>query len=397
MKLSNLSLIILIAVVPMLSGIHTLSAQATPSATRTLSTASISPGGQVSVTITVNSEHLTRIAETLPLGFTYLPGLGSPPPLEEPTEPDGRNTLVFFTLGGSGIITYTVVAPAQGGGDHHFDGSLRTIFDPANSYPVGGDNTVSVSEPPGGTNPPATSTSECVRTGSVPASRPELARDCEVLLSMKEQLEGSAVLNWYLGTEIGRWDHITVSNGRVVGLSFSYRKRLNGSIPPEIGELDALTNISFEDSGMTGPIPPEVGKLSNLRSAWFSHAHFTGSIPPELGNLTWIRHLRLNNNHLSGTIPPELANALNMEALELRGNNLTGCIPESLRALRELDVANPRDFPNDVMPWCDGNSQPTPSPSIAQQIEDMRTQIEELKARLDAILSAFEGMLTQLQ
>ena len=39
---------------------------------------------------------------------------------------------------------------------------------------------------------------------------------------------------------------------------------MTGEIPPELGGLSNLTELSLADNGLTGEIPPELGGLSNL-------------------------------------------------------------------------------------------------------------------------------------
>ncbi len=65
----------------------------------------------------------------------------------------------------------------------------------------------------------------------------------------------------------------------------------------------------------------------------------TGSIPPDLGNLTNLRNLSLGGNELGGEIPVSLGNLTNLELLRLDRNQLTGCIPAGLRDVADNDLA----------------------------------------------------------
>ena len=96
---------------------------------------------------------------------------------------------------------------------------------------------------------------------------------------------------------------------------------------------------------MTGEIPPELGDLENLRnlSLWgtgereyLGNIGLTGEIPPELGQLVRLEQLDLHRNRLSGTIPEELGDLENLQKLYLFYNNLSGNIPESLGRLARL-------------------------------------------------------------
>ena len=118
-----------------------VAAQATPSATRTLSTTSVATGGEVDVTVSAGDfGQFGGIIETLPTDFTYKANSGTPAPTEG-TDASGRTTLTF-TLFGVTSVSYTAVAPDQGGGDYHFEGVLRD--DQSADHTVGGQNTITV-------------------------------------------------------------------------------------------------------------------------------------------------------------------------------------------------------------------------------------------------------------
>ena len=62
---------------------------------------------------------------------------------------------------------------------------------------------------------------------------------------------------------------------------------MTGEIPPELGGLSNLTELSLSGNQLTGEIPPELGGLSNLTGLRLFHGNqLTGEIPPELGGLS---------------------------------------------------------------------------------------------------------------
>ncbi len=144
--------------------------------------------------------------------------------------------------------------------------------------------------------------------------------------------------NWLTGP-VSTWHGVTLAGNRVTELQLSY-KQLNGSIPPELGNLSALRNLRLPYNELTGSIPPELGNLSALEYLGLEWGQLTGSIPPEFGNLSALTYLSLRNNQLTGTIPSELGNLLALTRLELQGNQLTGSIPPELGNLLTLSVLN---------------------------------------------------------
>lgn len=184
------------------------------------------------------------------------------------------------------------------------------------------------------------------------------------------------------------WYGVTCEGGRVTGLDLS-GSAIDGSLPPEIGNLDQLktfivdwtmiidwetpdiprylpipteignlTNLEHLDlSGMNseepfmgglplpGPLPASLGNLTKLTYLDLScslvdmqyRGNMNGAIPATLGNLVNLKHLDLGNQILSGPIPPELGNLTQLEYLNLTGaNQFTGGIPASFNNLVNL-------------------------------------------------------------
>ena len=108
------------------------------SAARSFSSASVEPGGQVTVTITAaNYGTFGRVTETLPRGFAYVSSSLSD---SQVTEVDART--VRFNLLGNASFTYTVTASSVED-SYSFSGTLRDSD--RNEHVVGGAATVTVS------------------------------------------------------------------------------------------------------------------------------------------------------------------------------------------------------------------------------------------------------------
>ena len=206
--------------------------------------------------------------------------------------------------------------------------------------------------------------------------------------------------NWLSDKPLGEWYGVeTNAQGRVIVVDLK-RNRLSGSIPPELGNLTKLTQLSLSNNpdlcmpssledwkfssveksvAKCSPAPGSVegdraalvdlyhaaGGLKWLRDTnWLSDKplgewhgvetnvqgrvysldlfrnRLSGSIPPELGNLSSLTHLNFLHNNLSGPIPPELGNLSNLRILWLQENQLSGPIPASLGNLAKLTSLN---------------------------------------------------------
>ena len=97
----------------------TVAAQATPSATRSLSSSSVAPGAEITVTINAsNYGQFGGIIETLPDGFTFV---SSDLPS---SQVNASGSPIRFTLYGESSFTYTVTA-SDTAGQYTFSGVLR--------------------------------------------------------------------------------------------------------------------------------------------------------------------------------------------------------------------------------------------------------------------------------
>ena len=178
-----------------------------------------------------------------------------------------------------------------------------------------------------------------------PKGNPDLVRDCETLLQIRNPLMGDAVLNWSAQVPMSEWVGVFIEGSppRVVRLGIIHFEpvKLNGVLSPEIGSLTGLRQLWLSSNNINGHIPPELGNLTNLRELDLGANALTGSIPRELGNLKNLEELRLSNNHrLTGSIPPEIGNLTNLQELWLSRNSLTGSIPDELGELSNLRVSD---------------------------------------------------------
>ena len=187
-----------------------------------------------------------------------------------------------------------------------------------------------------------------------PERNPELVRDCAALLSAKESLDRSGLLNWSPNVPIGNCQGVGVdgSPNRLVHI-YIVGKGLVGVIPKELVHLAALDDLILSDNQLSGTIPPELGLLANLERLGFRANRLTGEIPPEIANLEKLLVLGLGDNQLSGEIPPELGHMDSLGFLSLGGNRLTGGIPPELAQLTDLStlyLGNNR-LTGEIPPW----------------------------------------------
>lgn len=119
---------------------------------------------------------------------------------------------------------------------------------------------------------------------------------------------------------------------------------MTGTIPTEIGTMDALASIALDACQLTGTLPSELGLLKQLSALYLNDNHLTASIPTELGGLSamdW--NFQLNSNDLTGSIPSELGLLQTVSSFQVHANNLVGSFPSELgqmELLTKLSISN---------------------------------------------------------
>ena len=177
-------------------------------------------------------------------------------------------------------------------------------------------------------------------SGIVFSSRAQIVRsDSLALVALYDSTDGANWKNtWDLNQSVSNWYGITVSGDRVTQIHL-YGNQLNGHLPPQLGDLSALTSMEISaNSNLTGNIPDEIGNLKELTSLALQFNKLSGEIPRSLLGLSQLTVLYLNNNQLSGTIPAGIDSLKELSALYLSINDLTGTIPASIANLSHLKV-----------------------------------------------------------
>lgn len=81
------------------------------------------------------------------------------------------------------------------------------------------------------------------------------------------------------------------------------RNRLAGAIPPELGDLVALSLLNLSGNTLSGPIPAALASLSDLQTLDLSYNQLAGEIPASLTGLTFLSCFDVSHNRLRGFIP----------------------------------------------------------------------------------------------
>ncbi|KAG6766344.1 hypothetical protein POTOM_030421 [Populus tomentosa] len=102
------------------------------------------------------------------------------------------------------------------------------------------------------------------------------------------------------------WEWVNCSSTtppRITKIALS-GKNLKGEIPPEINNLEQLTELWLDGNFLTGPIPG-TSNLVNLKIVHLENNKLNGPLPKYLGSLPKLQALYIQNNSFSGEIPSE--------------------------------------------------------------------------------------------
>ena len=140
--------------------------------------------------------------------------------------------------------------------------------------------------------------------------------------------------NWLTDAPLDEWYGIAVDGeGRVSSLRL-LDNRLSGRIPPELGNLAGLTDLSLSVNNLTGEIPPELGNLTELTDLYLRSNHLTGPIPPSFLQLEQLQGFFFGG--LSICVPGTSAFVAWLEGVQLDDEAETFCNATDVAALKSL-------------------------------------------------------------
>ncbi|MCX7549415.1 immunoglobulin domain-containing protein [Xanthomarina sp. F2636L] len=165
-----------------------------------------------------------------------------------------------------------------------------------------------------------------------------LASDRAALVALYNATNGpswTTNTNWNTAAPVYQWHGVTVSDNRVIEIILS-SNNLVGTLPTQIGDLDALEKINLSFNQLTGNIPVELGNCTGLTELTLWNNNLSGTIPSELGNCTSLIIFSLEDNQLTGNIPTSFSNITTMFSFWVNGNQLSGDVPDIFASWPDL-------------------------------------------------------------
>lgn len=135
-----------------------------------------------------------------------------------------------------------------------------------------------------------------------------------------------------------KWYGVTLKEGRVSALKFlKGTVTADWTLPAEVGDLDALTDLRFIDCKLVGDIPMEVFTLTNLEALYFTNNKLTGTVPVEIGQLQNLTNLYIDQNpDLGGEINSGICSLANLVNINISQTSFSGSIPAGITGMTAL-------------------------------------------------------------
>ncbi|XP_076943684.1 receptor protein kinase CLAVATA1-like [Bidens hawaiensis] len=165
--------------------------------------------------------------------------------------------------------------------------------------------------------------------------------DLDALMKLKASMikNISGLSNWKPGASHCSFTGVSCDvNSRVTALTVS-NVPMFGVIPPEIGTLNKLVNLTLVANNLTGKLPVQMANLTSVRFVNISSNSFVGEFPGEIVTaMTELEAFDVYNNNFTGRLPVEFVKLQNLKVLSLAGNFFTGEIPESYSEFKSLQI-----------------------------------------------------------
>ena len=137
--------------------------------------------------------------------------------------------------------------------------------------------------------------------------------------------------NWGSDKPLSEWYGVkttTYGSVRILNLDGN---NLTGTLPPELGNLAHLTQLSLCGNPITGGVPDELSKLKQLERVYFNLSTLSGPLPLCFTQCERLRALDFIGNKFTGSIPKEYAELMNRGVdIVTADNRLSGFVPEEV-------------------------------------------------------------------
>ncbi|XP_071701358.1 LRR receptor-like serine/threonine-protein kinase GHR1 [Rutidosis leptorrhynchoides] len=134
------------------------------------------------------------------------------------------------------------------------------------------------------------------------------------------------------------WNGIMCNGGNVAGVVLDHLS-LSADVDLNIfTNLTKLVKLSISNNSISGKFPRKLGKM--LEFLDISDNLFNSTLPPDIGNVESLKNLSLAGNNFSGSISDWISGLSSIQSLDLSRNSFSGPVPPSFTKLNNLVYVN---------------------------------------------------------
>lgn len=172
--------------------------------------------------------------------------------------------------------------------------------------------------------------------------------ECDALVALYANTQGEARKtkdHWLANMSPCSWYGVTCVGGHIVSIDLS-DNGLNGSLPDQIGDLNALTDLNLADNQINGALPDSIGGCAALVNLVLSRNAISGQLPTSLYSIKSLQNIALARNKLTGKLSPAISALQQLRTLSLANNQLSWPLPKTLWDIPTLSwlVINDNQF-----------------------------------------------------
>ncbi|XP_010271200.1 PREDICTED: receptor protein kinase TMK1-like [Nelumbo nucifera] len=151
--------------------------------------------------------------------------------------------------------------------------------------------------------------------------------DASVMQELKKSLNVPVGLGWS-DPDPCNWDHVQCNDNKQVTRIQIGGQDLQGTLPPNLGNLTALERLELQKNQISGPLPSLSG-LSSLQVVLLGNNQFS-KIPADFfAKLSSLQVIEIDDNPFSAwEIPDSLRDAATLQNFSANSANVTGSIPD---------------------------------------------------------------------
>jgi len=144
----------------------------------------------------------------------------------------------------------------------------------------------------------------------------------------------------------------------VSDLSIARNPYLSGSLPGELFKLTLLEDIRIFGNSLTGILPAEIGDLTSLTYLAIQENNFIGALPTTIGNLVLLERWFADENEFSGPLPSEIGNLVNLAVWFAEDMALSGSVPSEVSRMTSLQTfyIDGNDITDGINNFCTENT-----------------------------------------